>query len=250
MQTECNDISHHPNTSDKIRALILRLRAIAPPLLTLLFVSAAGVVLVGLRIAWTERWTYLFLIWNLFLAWLPLLLALRICREYQSRNRRWWRMGLFTGLWLLFFPNAPYIFTDLVHLTNWFRAHFWVDLSLILLFAFTGFMLGYVSLYLLQRVVAQSLGAIASWIFVAVVAGLSGFGVYVGRFLRWNSWDILANPIGLSRDLGHVAAHPLVNYMSFVFPILFATFLFLAYLMLYALTHLQSMSARDLNQGT
>jgi uncharacterized membrane protein len=217
---------------------LIPLRATAFPLLTLLFVSGAGAVLVGLRIIWTRDWNYVALVWNLFLAWLPLLFALGICRRYQAGERLGWRLGLLAALWLLFLPNAPYIFTDLVHLHNWFYVHYWVDLSLILLFALTGFLLGFVALYLVQDVVADWLGRVASWLFVAVVAGLSGFGIFVGRFLRWNSWAVLTHPLGLTRDLGHLAAHPRANYLGLVFPALFATFLFLGYLMLYSLAHL------------
>jgi uncharacterized membrane protein len=210
------------------------------PLLTLLFVSVAGAVLVVLRIAWTGHFTYLFLIWNLILAWLPLVFAVCLCREYQKQgSASRWKLALLAGLWLLFLPNAPYIFTDLVHLNNWFRPHYWVDLSLILLFALTGFTLGFLSLYLVQEVVADRFGRAMSWLCVAIAAGLSGFGIYVGRFLRWNSWAVVTHPFGLIRDLGHVALHPLTNYLGVVFPMLFATFLFLAYLMLYALTQLQ-----------
>jgi uncharacterized membrane protein len=215
-------------------------RVKALPLLTLLLVSLAGTVLVGLRIAWTRDPSYLFLIWNLFLAWLPLVFALGVCQDYQPNERARLRLLGQGSLWLLFFPNAPYIFTDLVHLNSWFRHHYWVDLSLILLFALTGFLLGFISLYLMQSVVASRLGRAASWGFIMVVAGLSGFGVYLGRILRWNSWDIVTHPLSLSHSIGHWAAHPMANPgSSIAFPLLFATFLFLGYLMLYALTHLQ-----------
>src|SRR3982751_5903070 len=115
-------------------------RAVMVPLMALLFASLAGGGLVGLRIVWTSDWNYTFLIWNLFLAWLPLMFALGVCRQYQAGARGGWKLGSLAALWLLFFPNAPYIFTDLIHLNNYFRHHYWVDLSLILLFAFTGFL--------------------------------------------------------------------------------------------------------------
>ena len=86
------------------------------------------------------------------------------------------------ALWIVFYPNAPYIFTDLIHLTKGFYPYFWVDLSLILLCALTGLVLGFVSLYLMQSVVERMLGRAASWLFVAAVAGLTGFGIYLGRF--------------------------------------------------------------------
>src|ERR1700691_3848317 len=91
-------------------------RATKFPLLALLFASGAGVVLSALRIKLTHDWHYLFLIWNLFLAWLPLLFALAVYRRHQRGERVGWQMGSLGLLWFVFFPNAPYIFTDVVHL--------------------------------------------------------------------------------------------------------------------------------------
>jgi uncharacterized membrane protein len=112
-------------------------------------------------------------------------------------------------------------------------------LSLLLLVAFTGFLLGFVSLYLMQSLVAEQRGKAASWAFVLGVAGLSGFGVYLGRFLRWNSWDVLLHPLQFSQQVGFLAAHPLANPASVIFSAIFATFLLFGYLMLYAMTHLR-----------
>src|SRR6185436_9690308 len=143
-------------------------------------------------------------------------------RVYQSGPGNGWRLFAYAFAWLIFFPNAPYIFTDLTHLMSRHSGHFWVDLVLILLFAWTGFLLGFLSLYLMQSLVARRLGGAAGWVFIAVVAGLSGFGIYVGRFLRWNSWDVLLNPVGLFRDLAQWAANPLGHSNASVFPVLFA----------------------------
>lgn len=216
------------------------------PVLALLFASAVSVILTGFRVIQTGHWGYLTLSWNLFLAWLPLVFALGACRLQQSAERSGWKQYSLGGLWLLFFPNAPYIFTDLIHLNTWFRGHYWVDLSLILLVAMTGFLLGFISLYLMQSIVAERVGRAASWLFILIVAGLSGFGIYLGRILRWNSWDVLVHPVGLSQDIGHWAAHPLANRTSMAFPVAFAIFLFVGYLMLYALTHLQPAQNRNL----
>jgi len=110
---------------------------------------------------------------------------------------------------------------------------------LILLCALTGLVLGFVSLYLMQSVVTRMLGRTASWLFIGAVAALSGFGIYVGRFMRFNSWDILFKPRQLAHGIGNWVADPMASPTSFAFPVLFATFLFITYLMLYALTHLQ-----------
>ena len=216
----------------------MKLAAFAP-VLALLLVSAIGVGLVGLRVVLTRHWQQLYLVWNLFLAWLPLALAWRVQMLERRGAARDWKFWTTASAWLLFFPNAPYIFTDLVHLTSRWQSRYWPDLTLILLFAMTGFLLGFLSLYLMQSLVARRLGWRMGWLFVAVVAGLSSFGIYLGRFLRWNTWDILLNPIDLLRDVGGMAAHPLAHGGPVRFQLLFALFLFLAYLMLYALTHLR-----------
>src|SRR5215467_12232490 len=148
-------------------------RETAIPMLALIFASAASVILIAARIVWTKDLRYAAFIWNLFLAWLPLVFALLACEKYQTTSGRSWHFLGLVGTWLLFFPNAPYIFTDLIHLTGTFYRHFWVDLVLILLCAMTGLVLGFVSLFLMQSVVTRLLGRAASWLFIAVVAGLS-----------------------------------------------------------------------------
>ena len=210
----------------------------AAPMLALTFASISSIALVVARMAWTGNFRLAFLVWNLFLAWLPLIFAFLARERYQNAVRSDWRFAGLACTWLLFFPNAPYIFTDLIHLIYGPYQHFWVDLTLILICGFTGLVLGFVSLYLMQSVVAKMYGRAASWFFVAAVAGLSSFGVYLGRVLRFNSWDVLVKPVRLYRGINHWAADPLANANTFAFPVLFATFLFIAYVLLYALTQL------------
>lgn len=210
------------------------------PMAALTFASAVSVAIVITRVLFTGNIRYSFLIWNLFLAWLPLVFAILArdkYRETSTGDRLGWHFLGLSAAWLLFFPNAPYICTDLVHLTTRFFGHFWVDLAIILSCAFTGLVLGFVSLYLMHSVVAQRYGRLTGWLFVAGVAGLSSFGIYLGRFLRFNSWDVVAQPGKLYQGISAFAtgqSHP--HQLAFL--VLFATFLFLAYLMLYALTHL------------
>ena len=214
-------------------------RQTAMAVIALMMATGVSLGLVAARILWTGRWQYAFLPWNLFLAWLPLAFALMACDAYQSGASRNWRFWVYSTTWLLFFPNAPYIFTDIIHLSSRGFGHFWIDLVVVLLCALTGLVLGFVSLFLMQSVVRRRLGHAASWIFIALIAGVSGFGIYLGRFLRFNSWDVVFRPFALTRGVGQWAADPLGHPSSVAFPALFATFLFLAYVMLYALTHLQ-----------
>jgi len=129
-------------------------------------------------------------------------------------------------------------FTEVIHVTNRNLAHFWVDLMLVLLCALTGLVLGFVSPYLMQSVVTRMFGRVASWLFIAVVAALSSFGVYLGRFVRVNSWDIVTRPGKLYHGINAWASDPFAHAISCAFPFLFATLHFVTDVMLYALTHL------------
>jgi uncharacterized membrane protein len=156
------------------------------------------------RFVYTGSFSFIFLLWNLFLAWMPVLFALLARRQRVSRLVRW----VWGGLWLLFFPNAPYLLTDLLHLGRIGQVPIWYDLIMLLTFALAGLFLGFASLFWLHDLVAKTWNRWAGWLFVLVVLGLSSFGVYIGRFLRWNSWDLLLNPTILLRDL---ADHLLVR---------------------------------------
>jgi len=141
-----------------------------------------------------------FLIWNLFLAWMPYYMAFWAESVMPSDSHFRWRVLIPGTLWLLFLPNAPYIMTDFVHL----EGGWWYDIGMLLAFAWAGCLLGVASLYMLQRMVRERVGAAMSWAFVLACCGMSGLGIYFGRFLRWNSWDVLFSPRDLAHDLRHV----------------------------------------------
>jgi uncharacterized membrane protein len=215
-------------------------RETALPMIALLFASGVSVALVVAKIIAARRFYFAFLVWNLFLAWLPLIFALLACEQHRQSPRRNGRFIALLAAWLLFFPNAPYIFTDLIHLTVSVHRHYWVDLVLILACALTGLVIGFVSLFLMHSLVRRRFGWLAGWLFSATIAGLTGIGIYVGRFLRLNSWDVVFRPAKLFRGLGNWLTDPWSEPTSRAFPVLFAAFLFIAYVMLYALTHLRA----------
>jgi uncharacterized membrane protein len=232
----------------KLLNLIFQRETIAP-VLTLTFASGVCMALVFARIVTVGNIGYTFLIWNLFLAWLPLIFAQLLRERYVNGERRGWRLIGLGAAWLLFFPNAPYIFTDLVHLTTKFHGHFWADMVVILLCALTGLMLGFVSLYLMQSVIADRFGRVAGWLFIAGVAGLSGIGVFIGRFLRLNSWDVFLRPEKFYQHADNWMAAPFADATPYVFPPLFAVFLFIVYLMFYALTRLPPQIQNSKTEG-
>ncbi len=213
--------------------------ALLRPLALLMFASIASTILLGARMVLLRQFHHYFLVWNLFLAWLPLLFALGVCWLEQSARPRRWPFVAAAGGWFFFFPNAPYILTDIIHLGSKSQRYYWPDLVLILLFAITGLVLGFLSLFLMHRLVASRFGWPNGWIFVAAMTALSGFGIYAGRFLRWNSWDVLFNPLALLDEGWHWLAMMPADPRGIILPVLFGALLFISYVALYGLTHLQ-----------
>jgi len=193
--------------------------------------SGLSVAMLAARLWYSGSGIYAFLVWNLFLAWVPLFSAVGLW--WVTRLRGWGAVPLGLPLflcWLAFFPNAPYIVTDFLHLTERSSAPLWYDLLMLFSFAWNGLVVGFTSLWIVQAVIAQRWGNGPSWLIVAGTLAVSGFGVYLGRFLRWNSWDILTNPYLLANDILHHIANPLAHPRTVVMTTLFSSFLILAYL--------------------
>ncbi len=165
-------------------------RAAQHPLAGPAVTSALAVGLLGARPYYTGHVDFGFLSWNLFLAWLPYLFTLAVAR----RSAPTWVLALGALPWLLLFPNAPYLVTDLIHLGSDPHAPLWFDAALFGAFACAGLLIGVRSLELASRIVRQRWGHGPSWLFVLTVAALSGFGIYLGRFVRFNSWDVMFEP--------------------------------------------------------
>ncbi len=196
--------------------------------------------LVFVKVMLTGRWNSLSLLWNLFLAWLPLVLALGAHGASRRGAAQGGWLAVCSAAWLLSFPNAPYIFTDLVHLNPAAHSTFWLNLVLMSLCALTGLVVGFLSLFLMHGLVQRRVGATAGWVFVVGAAALAGFGMYLGRFYRWNSWDLLMNPARLAGDVGYWARNVSADSRSAVIPALFGVFVLLSYLLLYSLTGLRT----------
>ena len=185
------------------------------PILPLAIASFAAIGMLLLRMTYARQATLHFLFWNLFLAWIPLILALMAWRYRHSPA-----FAIALGfLWLLFLPNAPYLVTDLVHLGPTSAAPMWYDLGMLFSFAFVGLALGLRSLHIMQELVQERFGAPAGWTFALTAAALSGLGIYIGRFLRWNSWELFLHPTQLTSDLLATLATPgsLLKLLAVVF---------------------------------
>ncbi len=153
------------------------------------------------RFLYTDATLFLSLNWNLFLAFIPWWLSRFVLVRPEIQQNKIAVLALLFA-WLLFFPNAPYILTDLFHLRHATGAPIWYDLVLILSFAWTGLLLGFLSLRDMEHILQKSMSRTLVSIISAGLLFLGSFGVYLGRYLRWNSWDIVQQPSGLLYDIG------------------------------------------------
>ena len=188
---------------------------------------ALSVVLITFRVFLTHKISFVFLLWNLFLALIPFGLSTMLG---LSAGRLKARVLLPVGAaWLLFFPNAPYILTDLFHLEPRAGVPYWYDLALLLSCAWNGLMLAYASLTDMQQLVTRRLGWWSGWAFATAALLLSSFGIYLGRYLRFNSWDVLTNPLALFYDIIHRLLHPTAYSGTWGVTLLYGVFLLLGY---------------------
>ncbi|HLP54573.1 MAG TPA: DUF1361 domain-containing protein [Fluviicola sp.] len=159
------------------------------------------------RVSCTHSPMFLFLNWNLFLAFIPWALSSLMIINPALQQRKI-MVFLLMGAWLLFFPNAPYIFTDLFHLHKESAMPMWFDLVLILSFAWTGLLFGFLSLWDMEKILRPMVPGQLLNVLISGFLFLSAFGIYLGRYLRWNSWDILHRPGALLGDVGDRFIHP------------------------------------------
>ncbi|WP_410513345.1 DUF1361 domain-containing protein [Paenibacillus sp. BR2-3] len=204
------------------------------------FVLLAGLSLAALavyRVVSLRTDTYYaFLIWNLLLAWIPFLFSMT---AYQLDKRKLGGLLLLPlcAAWLLFFPNSPYIMTDLVHLTirssrymadGEVQSRYWYDLTMLLLFTWSGWLTGFFSLYQFQAVIYRRSSLFVSWVFVLVACALGGYGVLLGRVYRLNSWDVLTD-----RHQLYQLILDSLNWQSVFFSLFIAFVLLVIYATLY-----------------
>ncbi len=180
----------------------------------------------------TSTWLIYFnLVWNLVLAWVPYAISFLLAALEKLTPRTWWLWLPLWGIWLIFFPNAPYIVTDFLHLAPREVIPLWYDILLLASFSWTGIFLAIASLQTMQAIVKTHFGGLLSWGFAATALGLSALGMYLGRFERWNSWDLFFQPRSILADVLSRLANPFANLRFFGFTVLFTAFLTICYLM-------------------
>src|SRR5262245_35976729 len=198
---------------------------------------AICIFLVAARVAYSETENHLGLIWNLFLAWIPFILS------YFAHIISWRRIWIYlvlplvAGMWLIFFPNAPYMLTDLQDLARRASgAPLWYDVIIVVWCSWTAMLLGIVSLYLMQDIVQRTFGRLMGWMFVFGISALSSFGIYIGRFVRLNSWHILQGPAETGMEILGLLIDPSRRLAAFL--VSYTVFFLFVYLLLYSFSHM------------
>ena len=166
----------------------------------LIISSLIAITMLLLRVKLTHSIYLLFLLWNLFLATIPYSLSTIIKTDFRLRRSNLKNLGIII-IWLLFIPNTFYLITDFVHLnpSNLYRYIF--DFALLSSFTIAGFYFGILSINTIYKQIQFFYSNTISKIFLISISYLCAFGIYIGRVLRFNSWDIICNPFSLIKSI-------------------------------------------------
>ncbi len=193
------------------------------------------VSLVAVRIPVNGRIGLHFMIWNLFLAWIPYLISLTL--ERTQRNEKIGFRSLFVlAIWLLFFPNAPYMITDFQYAGGYGHPLLWLNIVTLISFAWTGLLLGYLSLREVQMFLEKHLSPRWTWSIITLSMVAASYGIFLGRYQRWDSWNILTQPVNLLTDILQTITTPRAIGMTLTLSV----FLILGYLSLNLLSNQKS----------
>lgn len=195
----------------------------------LIKLSLIAVLLVICRLILPNHRSLGFLIYNLFLAFIPLIISTYI-RYYSSKKTK--ISNLICGIiWLIFFPNAPYILTDGLHVIGPSSAFVFIDVVIwiyILLIAF------WIALLSLDDIETILLKQVKNRLFVHVVVAfiilISAYGIYLGRDLRLNSWDIVLRPYSLIEFIYQSFANETPGFFNWNAVVFYSIIIYLGYL--------------------
>ncbi len=170
-------------------------------------------VMITARMIYSGNGSYLFMVWNLFLAWIPYLMSI----YFEQLNDKKKIIQVFVFMcWLLFFPNALYIVTDIIHIAQTQAAPLWYDAVLLFVSSLTGLVLAFASVINIEKYIRLIFARkfVTPIIILLLFAG--SFGVYLGRFERWNSWDVLYNPLSMVVNIATRFAFPITHTKTWV----------------------------------
>lgn len=185
----------------------------------ILFVSIGfTLTMLAARFIHTHELTYYFYLWNLFLALIPLVCS----RKLLNQKRLDFKAICYLAIWLLFFPNAPYLVTDLFHFSPGEGCPAWFDLILVSSASWNGIVVATISLLQVEKFLRKCFSNKKVHFILMFFILLCGYGVYLGRFPRFNSWDVMTNPAGLAYYIKNSIVHPHQNISAWAFTTMFS----------------------------
>ncbi len=180
-----------------------------------------SIVLLMIRMKLNQSFFYLFLVWNLFLAIIPY--AITTYLSTREKHSKVSFLVIFCA-WLLFLPNAPYIITDLLHLRLSNQYLMWLDVILVTSFTYNGLVLFFLSLSDMEVILKSFINDKKGFYIITIIVFLTGFGIYLGRFLRYNSWELLHKPTAIFKDTFDIIFYPGLHLQAWIFTLSFGTF--------------------------
>ena len=192
----------------------------------LFLAMALSIVLLMIRMKLTHSFFYIFLVWNLFLAFIPFVLSLYLTNQSKLNT---FKLLLLSGIWLLFLPNAPYMITDLIHLRLSETYMVWFDILVVVSFALCSMMCYLYSIRYMKSILSEHFNPKCVKLFFSVLPFAIAFGVYLGRFMRYNSWDLVHMPFKILLDFIECFISPIDHFDFWLFSTGFASLLFLTH---------------------
>lgn len=196
---------------------------------SLLLLAGVPSGLLVIRMVASDSFRYGFMFWNLFLAVVPLMLAWWLTHRVKSHGWRQWQQAVLAFVWVVFLPNSFYLITDLMHVRQNFEADLLFDITMMTGFVFAGAVFGYASVYLVRAALPKKITEIKVYTMAAVLFLAVSFAICLGRYTRWNTWDILLQPAGLLFDVSDKLINPGLHAQTYqttatLFLVLFAAY--------------------------
>lgn len=199
----------------------------------LVLTNSVSILLFGMRLVGAENFRYWFMLWNLFLAWVAPIIAWWLVTRLHKTAWRTWQNILLTIVWLGFLPNSFYMVSDLIHVQQTGEVSIIFDTVLFTSFILNGFIAGYLGMFFVHRELLKRMSVRRAWGVIITIFALCSYAIYLGRVLRWNTWDALLQPAALLFDVSDNILNPLAHPQAFVvtvsFTLLISSFYVLAW---------------------
>lgn len=190
----------------------------------LIIISVFSVLLSFGKVMHSGYLTFLTLSWNLLLAWIPYLISRYGFQKEQGKNTK---NIIFFIIWILFLPNAPYLITDFIHL-NIKGPYRWLEIVIFSSYGLSGLLLFQLSILHFKNIFLSKYSKITRQFIIVFLSGICAYGIYLGRILRCNSWEIVSDPIGLAHSIFNSIFHNPNLFNAFYINVIFTLFLYIS----------------------